>query len=171
MPLCECAGMNCSASEARSLTIWWHDQWVTGIDQQCVYIRSVWGVKEWKRFCFAASTVPESDILVSGEQWPPSPRHTPLFLTVRLPVSHQCSPFFSAALTESPALFPVVQARRLVTAEGGRQSSFSLPNGLGAGVKARAQHRAAAPRSTLRFTISRLSVTAAQCSMCPRSFP
>ncbi len=53
----------------------------------------------------------------------PSPRLTPppspLFLAVRLPVSHQCSPFFSAAVTESPALFPVVKARCLVTTEGG----------------------------------------------------
>lgn len=52
-----------------------------------------------------------------------TPHHTPppwpLFLTVRLPVSRQCSPFFSTAVTESPALFPVLKACCLVTCEGG----------------------------------------------------
>ena len=107
----------------------------------------------------------------------PSPHPTPppslLFLTVRLPVSHQCSPFFSqAAVTESPALFPVVKARCLDTGEGGvfiAQGAFAKGREVHflslTGPKpasTRAQHSATAPRGTQHFTISQLLVVAAE---------
>lgn len=88
------------------------------------------GVKYHHIFLFAPFFVfswGRLDIFSLSEEWfdpLPSPHHTthhhhPRSLTVRLPVSHQCSPFFSAAVTESPALFPVVKARCSVTVEGG----------------------------------------------------
>lgn len=77
--------------------------------------------------------------------------------------------FLGAALTESPALFPVVSARRLATAEGSaRRGHFSPPSSPptppppAAGVRARAQRRATAPpRPRCIFTISQLLVTVA----------
>lgn len=43
----------------------------------------------------------------------PHPPSALLKLRLRLPVSHQCSPFFSAAVMESPSLFPVMNTRCL----------------------------------------------------------
>lgn len=37
--------------------------------------------------------------------------------TLSLPVSHQCSPFFSVAVMESPSLFPVMNTRCSATSE------------------------------------------------------
>lgn len=79
--------------------------------------------------------------------------------------------FFSAAVTESPALFPVVKARCLVTAEGGvfiaegafaegREVNFLSLTGPTPALTW-AQHRATAPRDTQHFTISQLWVVAA----------
>lgn len=111
-------------------------------------------------------------LLTSSPHHAPPP--SPLFLTVRLPVSHQCSPFFLAAVTESPALFPVLSARCLVTAEGafagGREVHFlslTVPK-LARGLSTTRSN--GSPRHTAFYYLSAAG-HGCEGSTCPRSFP
>lgn len=116
-----------------------------------------WGSKHLSLFTFKIPVIfslRRSGVLVLfslSERWPqiPPPLPSPLFHADFLsPINVLL--FYSAAVTESPALFPVVKAHCLATGEGG---AFAAEGGLfSAGVKLRQRH----------VTASQLLVGAAQ---------
>ena len=115
----------------------------------------------------------KSDILVSGEQWPPSPCHaTPRSFLQSDFLSPINVLLFSRPLWRNPLLCFLLcrPVAWLQPREAGTAHFLSLTVSELAR-KLEHNNRATAPRGTRRFTISRLSVTAAQRSTCSRSFP
>lgn len=119
----------CSVVEARYFATWWAHLWIMVLINPVFALAPLWATREWLSCFLHLLNCPLSRVVCrifccysacQRSVDPTAARHHPCsFLQSDFLSPINVLLFSPAAVTESPALFPVVKARCLVTAKGG----------------------------------------------------